>query len=183
MSKYAGVSYRSKYKRWVARIPVAGVPTYLGSFDTFELALAARLEAEQKYFPDGPKPKVVETMTASETIKSRVLRLLDDSDQGMTAKDVASELQITEALASVALEDLRGQEVYVSNWKPILGKPWQFLPVYDWGYKLDAFMPKPGPCESKTYQTRDEFIEKLKHAKVEGHYRGPSWSDVLGVRL
>ncbi len=182
MTKHLGVSYKPKYKRWTAQIRIAGVPTYLGSFDTFEQALEARLAAEKEHCPEkyAEPPK---SLSVTEQTKVQVLNLLDNAEGGMLAKDVASELQITEALATSALEDLRGHEVYVSTWKPILGKPWEFLPVYEWGYRFDVQMPRPGPCENRTYQTRAEFIDKLKHAHETGAYKGARWSDVLGVQL
>ena len=45
-----GVDFRKDYKKWVARITVNGDRIFLGSFTTFEEAVQARIEAENKYF-------------------------------------------------------------------------------------------------------------------------------------
>ena len=45
-----GVDFRKNCKKWIARITVNGDRIFLGKFDTFEEAVQARIEAENKYF-------------------------------------------------------------------------------------------------------------------------------------
>ena len=44
-----GVNYREEYKKWYARICINSQQIYLGSFNTKEEAIQARLDAEEKY--------------------------------------------------------------------------------------------------------------------------------------
>lgn len=45
-----GVDFRKDCKKWMVRITINGNRIRLGSFDTFEEAVQARIEAENKYF-------------------------------------------------------------------------------------------------------------------------------------
>lgn len=47
-SGYTGVTFKDN--KWVARITVSKVEHYLGSFDTKEEAIAARIDGEEQYF-------------------------------------------------------------------------------------------------------------------------------------
>ncbi|EDN8351807.1 AP2 domain-containing protein [Listeria monocytogenes] len=47
-SGHSGVSFKDN--KWVARITVSRVEHYLGSFDTKEEAIAARIKGEEQYF-------------------------------------------------------------------------------------------------------------------------------------
>lgn len=49
-SGVAGVNYNKNYDKWVARIGVDKKRIYLGCYDTFDEAVKARKEAEEKYF-------------------------------------------------------------------------------------------------------------------------------------
>lgn len=49
-SKYRGVSYNEKKKKWYAYIKLRGKRTFLGYYDTEEDAHQARLEAEEEFF-------------------------------------------------------------------------------------------------------------------------------------
>lgn len=45
-----GVDFKKNCKKWMARITINGNRIHLGSFDTFEEAVQARIEVENKYF-------------------------------------------------------------------------------------------------------------------------------------
>lgn len=47
-----GVCYVSKWRKWIAQIGLNGKTIRLGTFDSFEEAVAARKAAEEKYFGD-----------------------------------------------------------------------------------------------------------------------------------
>jgi hypothetical protein len=49
-SGHKGVSWDKERSKWAAYIQVHGKSKYLGRFDTKELAIAAREDAEEKYF-------------------------------------------------------------------------------------------------------------------------------------
>jgi len=56
-SKYLGVSWDERRKKWVANIQVNGKYTHLGSFDIEEEAYTAYLEAKKKYHTFNPAPR------------------------------------------------------------------------------------------------------------------------------
>ena len=49
-SGYIGVSYSKERRKWVAQIHLGNKGIYLGRYDNIEDAIAARKEAEEKYF-------------------------------------------------------------------------------------------------------------------------------------
>ena len=47
-----GVNFNKQSKKWISRLMKSGKSFFLGAFDTFEEAVAARKAAEEKYFGD-----------------------------------------------------------------------------------------------------------------------------------
>lgn len=47
-----GVNFNKRSKKWISRLMKSGKSIFLGAFDTFEEAVAARKAAEEKYFGD-----------------------------------------------------------------------------------------------------------------------------------